>query len=63
MGFCYPGRGIAGDLLPRVKCALPWQNPLINAMPIEVSMLIGQYAQDHYLKDGLKLTDRSKIRV
>jgi uracil-DNA glycosylase len=30
-------------------------------MPIMVSLLIGQYAQDYYLNDGLKLTDRVKL--
>lgn len=60
MGFCYPGRGKSGDLPPRKECAPLWHEALIDSMPIEVSMLIGQYAQDYYLKDGLKLTDRIK---
>lgn len=61
MGFCYPGRGKSGDLPPRKECAPLWHKPLIDTMPIKLSLLIGQYAQDYYLKDGLKLTDRVKV--
>jgi uracil-DNA glycosylase len=55
IGFCYPGKGISGDLPPRPECAPLWHpqvfkyfksNPLI--------LLIGQYAQRHYLKSSFK---------
>ena len=51
MGFCYPGvdaRG--GDKPPRRECAATWHAPLMAALPnIELTLLIGQYAQARYL--------------
>lgn len=50
MGFCYPGRGKGGDLPPRPECAPKWHAALIELMPqIELTLLIGQYAQAYYL--------------
>ncbi|MAS25419.1 MAG: IclR family transcriptional regulator [Oceanospirillaceae bacterium] len=62
MGFCYPGKGKSGDLPPRAECAPQWHQPLKEQMPdIELTLLIGQYAQNYYLKDDVKtLTERVK---
>lgn len=50
MGFCFPGTGKSGDLPPRKECAPLWHEPMINMMPnIELTLLIGQYAQAYYL--------------
>jgi uracil-DNA glycosylase len=50
MGFCYPGRGGGGDNPPRRECAPMWQARLLKQLPnIELTLLIGQYAQRHYL--------------
>ena len=50
MGFCYPGKGKSGDLPPRKECAPQWHRPLLEQMPkIELTLVIGQYAQAHYL--------------
>lgn len=50
MGFCYPGRGSSGDLPPRRECAEIWLDRLLAGMPkIELTLLIGQYAQAHFL--------------
>lgn len=50
MGFCYPGRGKSGDLPPRPECAPQWHQPLLEQMPdCTLTLLIGQYAQRHYL--------------
>lgn len=50
MGFCYPGKGKSGDLPPRPDCAAEWHSQLLLKMPnIELTLLIGQYAQAHYL--------------
>ncbi|MEZ5470688.1 MAG: uracil-DNA glycosylase family protein [Marinicella sp.] len=50
MGFCYPGKGKSGDLPPRKECAPKWHPPLITQMPnIKLTLLVGQYAQNHYL--------------
>ena len=50
MGFCYPGvdpRG--GDNPPRPECAA-WHEPLLAQLPnIALTLLIGMYAQNHYL--------------
>lgn len=51
MGFCYPGKGKSGDLPPRPECASLWLNKLHALMDnIELTLLIGSYAQRHYLK-------------
>lgn len=50
MGFCYPGKGISGDLPPRPECAPLWHKPLLAEMKqIRLIILIGQYAQKYYL--------------
>jgi uracil-DNA glycosylase len=50
MGFCYPGRGLGGDLPPRPECARLWLDKLLAKLPrIELTLLIGQYAQRHFL--------------
>ncbi|MCA0959797.1 uracil-DNA glycosylase family protein [Muricauda ruestringensis] len=55
MGFCYPGKGKSGDLPPRPECAPKWHNPLMDQMPnLDLIILIGQYAQNHYLGDTMK---------
>ncbi|XID75678.1 uracil-DNA glycosylase family protein [Alkanindiges sp. WGS2144] len=51
MGFCYPGRGKSGDLPPRPECAASWHERLFKLMPnIELTVLIGQYAQAYHLQ-------------
>lgn len=60
MGFCYPGAGPTGDLPPRKECAKKWLIPLLACLPkIQLTLLIGQYAQRYYLKERCKksLTD------
>lgn len=50
MGFCYPGKGPTGDKPPRKECANKWLAPLLASLPdIQLTLLIGQYAQQHYL--------------
>lgn len=50
MGFCYPGKGKTGDLPPRPECAPLWHQKLLDKMPaIQLTLLIGQYAQKYYL--------------
>lgn len=49
-GFCYPGRGKSGDIPPPAICFETWHHKLKAQMPnIELTLLIGQYAQGHYL--------------
>jgi uracil-DNA glycosylase len=55
MGFCYPGKGRSGDLPPRPECAPQWHAAVLEHMPhIELTILIGQYAQAYYLKEKKK---------
>ena len=50
MGYCYPGRGKGGDLPPRPECAQLWLQQLLTRLPlIELTLLIGQHAQRHFL--------------
>jgi uracil-DNA glycosylase len=51
MGYCYPGRATSGDLPPRRECAELWLDELLAKLPrIELTLLIGQYAQAHFLR-------------
>jgi uracil-DNA glycosylase family 4 len=55
MGFCYPGKGKSGDLPPRTECAPLWHQQLLAKMPnVQLTLLIGKYAQEYYLKETLK---------
>jgi len=60
MGFCYPGRGKSGDLPPRSACAPKWHKQILDQLPnLELTLLVGQYAQRYYLQGGHKtLTER-----
>lgn len=50
MGYCYPGRGRGGDLPPRRECAQLWLDRLLAKLPhIELTLLVGRYAQRHFL--------------
>jgi uracil-DNA glycosylase len=50
MGLCYPGRGKHGDNPPRRECAPLWMDRLLEKLPsIELTLLVGQYAQRHFL--------------
>lgn len=51
MGFCFPGTGKSGDLPPRPECAKLWHDKLSEQMKeVKLTLLVGQYAQKHYLK-------------
>ncbi|WP_345799194.1 uracil-DNA glycosylase family protein [Neptuniibacter sp. CAU 1671] len=67
MGFCYPGKGQSGDLPPRPECAPLWHARLLAQMPqIQLTLLIGDYAQKYYLagtpflQSAKTLTERVK---
>jgi len=51
MDFYYPGKGKSGDLPPRKDFAKKWHPLLLEQMPnVELFVLIGSYAQKHYLQ-------------
>lgn len=57
MDFYFPGHGKTGDLPPRKGFADKWHPRLLAEMPeIQLTILIGQYAQKYYLKDHAKRT-------
>jgi uracil-DNA glycosylase len=56
-GFCYPGKGRGGDLPPRPECVEAWQAKVRHQLPaVRLMLLVGAYAQAHYLKDRQKPT-------
>lgn len=63
MGFCYPGKGKTGDLPPRPECAPLWHNPLLERLKkIELTILIGQYSQRHYLGKSMEKNLTETVR-
>lgn len=58
MGFCYPGRDTnGGDSPPRPVCAPLWHAPVLEHMPqIQLTLLVGSYAQKRYLGRQRKKT-------
>ncbi len=64
MGFCYPGKGQSGDLPPRPECAASWHD-LIHARlkHIELTLLVGQYAQSYYLGTEKKRTLTQTVKA
>lgn len=58
MGFCYPGRGKSGDLPPRQECAAKWHERLLGLLTkIELTLVVGAYAQKAYLGQSTSLTE------
>lgn len=48
--FYYPGRGVHGDLPPRLDFARKWHPRLLAQMPnVRLTILVGSYAQKYYL--------------
>ena len=64
MGFCYPGRlERGGDAPPRPECAPLWHDALRARLPnIKLTLLVGLYAQRHYLNLGRKITLTETVR-
>lgn len=64
MGYCYPGRGNGGDLPPRRECAELWLAHLLAKLPnIELTLLIGLYAQRHFLGSRRRSTLTETVRA
>jgi len=62
MGFCYPGKGESGDLPPRRECAPLWHERVLEVLPAErLTLLVGTYAQAHYLPGARKLSMTARI--
>ena len=64
MDFYYPGRGDHGDLPPRPGFASRWHPQVLERMPrVQLTLLIGQYAQRHYLRGQVKTTLTETVRA
>jgi uracil-DNA glycosylase len=65
MGLCYPGRDKGGgDLPPRPECAPLWHERLLAAWPaIELTLLVGSYAIDYYLKGRKRPSMTETVRA
>ena len=64
MGLCYPGRGAGGDSPPRPECAPRWHGKLRALMPqLQLTLLIGAYAQAYYLGAGRKATLAETVKA
>lgn len=57
MAFCFPGKGVSGDLPPRKECAPLWHKKITEYQKdLKLVMLVGQYAQNYYLQENRKAT-------
>ncbi len=65
MGFCFPGLDAKGsDLTPRKECAPLWQGRLTRALPdVQLTLLVGQYAQRQYLGKEMKRNLTETVRA
>ena len=65
MGLCYPGRDPkGGDNPPRPECAPLWHPPLRALLPgVALTLLVGSYAQAHYLGVGKNRSMTETVRA
>ena len=57
VGLCYPGTVDGADLPPMPRCAPLWQPRFRAALPeIELTLLVGSYAQRYYLAERRRQT-------
>ena len=64
MGYCYPGRGPGGDMPPRPECAELWLARLLARLRrLELTLLVGQYAQRHFLGRRRKPSLAATVRA
>ena len=65
MGFCYPGIDAnGGDRPPRKECAPLWHARVLALLPrIELVLLVGGYAQKHYLGDRCAASMTETVRT
>lgn len=65
MGLCYPGRDAkGGDKPPRSECAPLWHPRVRPLLPkIELTLLVGRYAQTYYLGTRAKESATETVRA
>ncbi|MCK0128733.1 uracil-DNA glycosylase family protein [Erythrobacter sp. F6033] len=63
MGFCYPGKAKGGDAPPRKECAPEWHQRVMDCLPKDrLTLLVGSYAQAHYLPENRKVSLTERVR-
>ncbi|MEQ5788840.1 uracil-DNA glycosylase family protein [Erythrobacter sp. NFXS35] len=63
MGFCYPGKLSGGDAPPRRECAPQWHDAVLRLLPEDrLTLLVGAYAQAHYLPDTRSISMTERVR-
>jgi uracil-DNA glycosylase len=64
MGMCYPGTVDGADLPPRPECAPLWHGRLRATLPrVSLTLLVGGYAQRHYLKGASEAGMTATVRA
>ena len=64
MGFCYPGKAGSGDAPPRPECRATWHPRLLPLLPgLDLTLLVGQYAQAHFLGATRKASLTDTVRA
>jgi len=65
MGFCYPGRNVrGGDNPPRPECAPEWHARVLALIgKVELTILVGSYAQKYYLGKAAQKTMTETVRA
>ena len=63
MDFYYPGKGKTGDLPPRKFIAEEYHKPILDELGnIELTILVGKYSMDYYLKGRKKKNLTETVR-
>jgi uracil-DNA glycosylase len=64
MDFYFPGKGAHGDLPPRRDFAARWHPPILRLLDnLQIMILIGAYAQRHYLKGRARANLTETVRA
>jgi uracil-DNA glycosylase len=65
MGFCYPGVDKnGGDRPPRKECAPLWHASVMQQLSnVELTLLVGRYAQKYYLEDRCAATTTETVQA
>lgn len=64
MDFYYPGKGASGDLPPRKDFADLWHGRILAELPgLALTVLVGGYAQNHYLGGRRKASLTETVRA
>jgi uracil-DNA glycosylase len=64
MDFYFPGKGVHGDLPPRRDFAAKWHPRILAELPcVALTVLVGAYAQKHYLGARRKANLTATVRA